>query len=252
MKRTSATIHLKLRTQKVLADGTNPIMICVQWNGRKEKSTGYSTTPRYWDAKNECIKKGYPNFAAINAHILEMKGKIMARKLEYEKNGEPYTASMLVEAISLSTDASGLDFLSISKKIITENKLTHSSAQNYTTTYNALKTFFGRDFIITELDSDTLIAFAQSLTLKHSTIKSYFARIKAVINYANAHSLTNMNIDKANEWFTKHIKPSYKHRALSEADMIRLKEYYWDKLDKSDIMNRRSKAFIMSLFMSMA
>jgi integrase len=250
MKRTSATIRLQLWKSKTLSDGTNPIVIVVRWNGeQKTKSTGYSVNQKNWDDKNESVKRGYPNYAAINAHILEMKNKVMAKKLEYEKNSEPYTASMLIEAISLNTDASGLDFLSISNKIITDNKLTHSSAQNYYTTYNALKTFFGRDFIITELDSDTLIAFAQSLTLKHSTIKSYFARIKAVLNYADTHNMATINIDKANEWLTKHIKPAYKHRALSEDDIIRLKVYYWDEMDKSDIMNRRSKAFIMSLFM---
>ena len=192
MKTNSATIHLKLRTTKVLSDGTSPIMICVQWNGRKEKSTGYSTTKRYWDDKNESVKRGFPNFAAINANILDLKNKVIARKLEYEKNNEPYSASMLIESLSLGTNAAGLDFLSISEKIISDNKLTHTSANNYTTAYNALKTFFGRDFIITELDSDTLIAFAKSLDLKHSTIKSYFARIKAVINYANAHKIATI------------------------------------------------------------
>ena len=249
MKTNSATIHLKLRTTKVLSDGTSPIMICVQWNGRKEKSTGYSTTKRYWDDKNESVKRGFPNFAAINANILDLKNKVMAKKLEYEKNNEPYSASMLIESLSLNVNASGLDFISISEKIITENKLTHSSAQNYYTTYNALKEYFNRDFLITELDSDTLISFAKSLELKHSTIKSYFARIKAVLNYANAHKIATVNIDKANEWLSKHIKPEYCHRALNQYDISKLKTYYWDELDKSDIMNRRSKAFIMSLFM---
>jgi len=250
MKTTSAVIKLQLWKSKTLSGGTNPIVIVVRWNGeQKTKSTGYSTTKRYWDDKNESVKKGYPNFAAINANILDLKNKVMAKKLEYEKNNEPYSASMLIESLSLNVNASGLDFLSISNKIITENKLTHSSAQNYYTTYNALKEYFNRDFLITELDSDTLISFAKSLDLKHSTIKSYFARIKAVLNYANAHKIATINIDKANEWLTKHIKPAYKHRALSEDDIIRLKVYYWDEMDKSDIMNRRSKAFIMSLFM---
>lgn len=250
MKTTSAVIKLQLWKSKTLSGGTNPIVIVVRWNGeQKTKSTGYSTTKRYWDDKNESVKKGYPNFAAINANILELKNKVIAKKLEYEKNNEPYSASMLIESISLNANASGLDFLSLSEKIISDNKLTYSSAQNYYTTYNALKEYFNRDFLITELDNDTLISFAKSLDLKHSTIKSYFARIKAVLNYANAHKIATVNIDKANEWLSKHIKPEYCHRALNQYDISKLKTYYWDELDKSDIMNRRSKAFVMSLFM---
>lgn len=67
MKVSIAVIKLVLRTNKVLADGTHPIMLRCSFNGMKERSTGYSCGIRYWDKKNECIKKGFPNFIVINA-----------------------------------------------------------------------------------------------------------------------------------------------------------------------------------------
>lgn len=57
MKVSIAVIKLVLRTNKVLADGSHPIMLRVSFNGMKERSSGYSCTLKYWDKKNECVKK---------------------------------------------------------------------------------------------------------------------------------------------------------------------------------------------------
>lgn len=54
MKVSIAVIKLVLRTNKVLADGTHPIMLRVSFNGMKERATGYSCSVRFWDKKNEC------------------------------------------------------------------------------------------------------------------------------------------------------------------------------------------------------
>ena len=69
MKVSIAVIKLILRTNKVLADGTHPIMLRVSFNGMKERATGYSCDIRHWDKRNECVKKGYPNFVLVNAEL---------------------------------------------------------------------------------------------------------------------------------------------------------------------------------------
>ena len=73
MKVSIAVIKLVLRTNKVLADGSHPIMLRVSFNGMKERSSGYSCTLKYWDKKNECVKRGYPNFVMVNAELKKMK-----------------------------------------------------------------------------------------------------------------------------------------------------------------------------------
>lgn len=55
MKVSIARIRLYLKVGKVLADGTSPIMLMCSYNGRKEVSTGYSCTLKYWDKKSELV-----------------------------------------------------------------------------------------------------------------------------------------------------------------------------------------------------
>ena len=62
MKVSIAVVKLVLRTNKTLADGTHPIMLRVSFNGMKERSCGYSCPEKFWDKKNEMVKRGFPNF----------------------------------------------------------------------------------------------------------------------------------------------------------------------------------------------
>ena len=78
MKTEKAKIKLIVRTNKLLADKTHPIMLRINWQGeRKEKSTGFSCNLINWATTDECLKiKGkdaLPNAATINAIILGLK-----------------------------------------------------------------------------------------------------------------------------------------------------------------------------------
>lgn len=46
----------------------------------KERSSGYSCVEKYWDKKNECVKKGYPNFVMVNAELKRIKDEAIARR----------------------------------------------------------------------------------------------------------------------------------------------------------------------------
>ena len=59
MKVEKATIKLVLRTNKVLSNGKHPIMIRVNWGGKRaEKSTGYSCRLSDWNEKKCALKEG--------------------------------------------------------------------------------------------------------------------------------------------------------------------------------------------------
>ena len=59
MKVEKATIKLVLRTNKVLSNGNHPIMIRVNWGGKRaEKSTGYSCKKAHWNEKTGLLKEG--------------------------------------------------------------------------------------------------------------------------------------------------------------------------------------------------
>ena len=51
-----ATIHLCQITSRSKSDGTYPIVLRVQYNGRAEKYTSVSVPISAWDSKNECVK----------------------------------------------------------------------------------------------------------------------------------------------------------------------------------------------------
>ena len=99
MKTSQATINFYLKTSKKLSDGSHPIMLRVCFKGFKDVSTHYSCTLRHWDKKNQCIKKGYPNFVIAN----------------YELNNESLIRSYIVEKeLRGSTVTGRLYFLFIS------------------------------------------------------------------------------------------------------------------------------------------
>lgn len=107
MKVTMARIRLYLKEGKTLSDGSNPIMLMVSFNGRKELSTGFSCVPRFFDKKGECVKKGYPNYAAINSAILKMKNDAISRRNEFERLGIKYTPKMVLEECRESLASNG-------------------------------------------------------------------------------------------------------------------------------------------------
>ena len=96
MKVSIAVIKLVLRTNKVLADGSHPIMLRVSFNGMKERSSGYSCTLKYWDKKNECVKRGYPNFVMVNAELRKMKDEAIARRDGFIARNEVYSPAMIL------------------------------------------------------------------------------------------------------------------------------------------------------------
>ena len=73
MKVSVAVVKLVLRTNKKLADGSHPIMLRCSFGGTKEVATGYSCIPKYWDKKNEMVKRGFSNYltkvSQVMAHL---------------------------------------------------------------------------------------------------------------------------------------------------------------------------------------
>ena len=102
MKTEKATIKLVLRTNKTLADGTHPIMLRVNWRGKRaEKSSGFSCKEDNWNTKSECLKiKGkdaIPNAEKINAIIEDEKHKAENVLSTLIMDGKPYTAQMIID-----------------------------------------------------------------------------------------------------------------------------------------------------------
>ena len=98
MKVQIARIRLYLKVGKKLSDGSSPIMLMCSFNNqRKEISTGYSCTIKYWDKRSECIKPSFgSNAHIINKHLRELKESIISKRDRYIANGDIYTPQILL------------------------------------------------------------------------------------------------------------------------------------------------------------
>lgn len=208
MKVSTATIRLMLRTSKVLADGTNPIYLRVNYNGMKEVSTGYSSIPRFWDKKNECIKKGYPNYQSINAVIQKMKSDAIERKNQFELKGIAYTPSMILEKdeIISADDFKGL----ISRYTVALSPTTKKvwkSFQNSILGYKKIDK-------IQEVTLEVVKGYAKHLEdsgMKVSTVKMTLSKLAALCKYA-----VEEGIIRDNPFKRFNINKKYKVTAKSE------------------------------------
>lgn len=192
-KVSSAVIKLVLRLDKVLSDGSNPIMLRCQFNGRKQVSTGCSCTVKYWDAKNEMVKKGYANAPVINAMINKMKQEAIDRRNEFELNGIPYTPEMVLrprEVLKIE-DRNTIENLieRYTVNLSFGTKKVWKSFLNSFKGYTSIKT-------INEVDVDLIKGYGKYLEkngMKESTIKMTISKLAALCRYAVEEGLISDN-----------------------------------------------------------
>ena len=251
MKVQSAVIKLVLWKSKTLADGTNPIVLCIRWNGQKIKSTGYSVLPNHWNEKTETVKKGCQNYAAINEFITKMKTDAINKKLEFERKQEPYTAEMLLEKKDLTP--TNKYFQQIYKQMVLDRKLDYKRALSLDTAYNSLCAFMEKkNILITEITDDILIQYTTQLStkIKTNTIVNYVNTLFAVFGYANENGIIDTFPNKARAFLKKHYKREIHHRSLTEQDIEKLRYHWQDKqMAGEDMFSIHSKGFSLTLFL---
>lgn len=152
MKVSIARIRLYLKTSKKLADGSSPIMLmCCFNNARKEISTSYSCTVKYWNKTEQCIKKGYPNYLQINKSIKKLKDDAILLRDEYEANGEAYTPSMILSPRKVLSAVTN-DLKTLIANYIAEKGIENKTIEKWWIVYRNVTKFYGREVIINEVD----------------------------------------------------------------------------------------------------
>ena len=186
MKVSIAVIKLVLRTNKVLADGSHPIMLRVSFNGMKEKSTGYSCLPKFWDKKNQCVKKGYPNFLTINAELKKQKDEAIAKRDKYIASDEVYTPAMILAKEEVKNvvrnDVKGLIEAYLGEKGVSPRVVT-----KWWSVYNSLMKFYGKQLLVNEINEAFCRKYAKWLKdngVSNGSIRTYLSIIGALCHYA--------------------------------------------------------------------
>ena len=234
MKTTTAVIKLVLRTNKKLASGLYPITLCVQFYGRKDKSTGYAVPEAAWDGKNECVKKSYPNASQINKVITDYKNSVINRKLQYEMQGQPYTAAMLIQDVQDRQDnncANNRVFKDILKNYIEEKGIKRNTIKIFKQVYNALSLYLkNENFIIDELTEANVKKFAKYLQDKQcadATIRTYLSKVAAIYNYAIDCNIVELNTYPFRRFKYNNIyAKSVHHQALTKEQFQAFEAYF--------------------------
>ena len=185
MKVSIAVIKLVLRTNKVLSDGTHPIMLRVSFNGMKERSSGYSCTEKYWDKRNECVKKGYPNFVMLNHELKKLKDEAIRKRDNYIALGEVYSPSMILSRDDVR-DAVTNDFKGLIQRYIDEKGLEAKTIEKWWIVYRSVKRYIGREILINEINEAFCRKYCRWLEdndLKSGSIRSYMGKVVALLHY---------------------------------------------------------------------
>lgn len=262
-KVSSAVIKLVLRLDKVLSDGSNPIMLRCQFNGRKQVSTGCSCTVRYWDAKNQMVKKGYPNAPIINAMINKMKKEAIDRRDEFELNGIPYTPEMVLKKKQvLTVDSKNRVSILIDRYT---SSLSPTTCKVWKSFWNSFKDYVGNDNItINEIDLELIKGYARHLEkreLKSGTILMMVSKLNAICKFAIEDGIISSN--PFNRWnFCKKYKADANMLYVDISSMEVLKEMLLERLiirngetysyidgGLKDFVDRRSDLFVLAFYL---
>lgn len=194
MKVSIAVIKLVLRMNKVLSDGSHPIMLRVSFNGMKERSSGYSCVEKYWDKKNECVKKGYPNFVMVNAELKRIKDEAIARRDGFIARNEVYSPAMILAKDEVRNAVTN-DFKGLIQRYIDEKGLESKTIEKWNIVKRSVIKFIGRDILVNEIDEGFCRRYCRWLEgngLKSGSIKSYMGKIVALLHYAVAKGLIDV------------------------------------------------------------
>lgn len=259
-KTTSAIIKLVLRTNKTLSNGMHPIMLRVQYFGRKEASTGCACNKSDWDAVHEVIKnRKYPNQAQINKIITEMKQNVVNLKLDFEINKTPYTAEKLLkEGIEEKIHGNTLDiYVFINKHMAGLDK--YNTRKTYDLMLCLLKKYSGKTTLLfTEVTPDFCEDFGKYLKndkkMSDGSILTIFAKLSAIFNFAIDKDIIQPQFFPFRKFKYFHVyKKGNRKLAITNKQMFAIHGYY-DKLTNSgsnvaDLEKRNTAAHAMAIYL---
>lgn len=266
MKVEKATIKLVLRTNKVLSNGNHPIMIRVNWGGKRaEKSTGYSCKKSQWNDNTSFLKEGkgaIDNAKQINIVLAQKIKNAESIRNDFVLRGEPYSALEIINRLDeINPSSKPIYELQDFKKVYQVKKhlrletigSINTTVMNFTRFMNKKKIF------LTEITKTDVESFGRWLTnegKKTNTVITTLRNLSALFSYAveigaiKESPFTNFKIG------TKYRQESHKQPISIES--IELFKYYWmyymttlggDKRIYKEAMTISSKLFAMNVFL---
>lgn len=256
MKTTSAIIKLTLWTSKTLKDNTHPIMLTIRFKGQSLISSHVSCLPKDWSEKNQCLKKNYPNSAAINSMLLDLLNRANAIRTELDASGVDYNHFTIADRLrNASSDKSKpKTFKEIMVDMSETRSLRASSAQTYNNAYVSMARFLNnQDFIPSDITDDVIKRWASAITVSTNTKIIYLEKISTILHYAELIGIVFKFPHIGIDYIKKHNKRTVKHRSLKEHEVIALRDYYQNNYQDNleGMLKRTSKQFALGFWLSM-
>lgn len=221
MKVSAATINYYLKTSKLLSDGTHPIMLRVCFNGYKDVSSHYSCSVRYWDKKNQQIKKGYPNYNIINYELNKRKRQLIEKRDRYILNGISYTPSKLLSDDDVINKKSK-KVKDLIDSYLSDMEFRPSTKEGWKHISSLLTDFSSSELVIDDIDLGFCKRFGKWLKVERGmvdgSIRTKLGQVGCIFRYASSLGLVDMRDYPFNDWDYSHMygkshKPIYIHSA---------------------------------------
>ena len=245
MKVKSAVIKFKLMENKPCINGTYPIYLIVQFNGRAVYSTGLRCSVENWNG-------GKCRDVQLSVKLNNLKSKVENYKARLELEGELYTCSSLLDVLKrddVLRDKSRMTYIKVLEYIISERSPSVKTEANMRYAYNVLCKFIGRNnFTVIDIDESLLRRWIKSVKVwKALSIKSVLSRICDVWN-----TFIRLGGDRSLYLFDRIKISSYNSKvsvdALSECQMDAVEKYFMS-LDVYRIEDRNSVEFALCCYL---
>ena len=247
MKVKRAIIRFKLMESKPCINGTYPIYLIVQYNGRAVYSTGERCSVKDWNG-------GDVSDGKLSVKLINLKSKVESYRMRLELDGIPYTCSSLLEVLrrdDVLRDRSRALYSDVMEGILSKRQSAPKTCQSHRYAYRVMSRFMGREnFMVMDLSEAVLRRWIRSVEgiWKPLSIKSVLARVldvwKSFISDGGDASLYPFNSIRVSSFKSEKVKQ------IMNVEQVRaLREYYINKVfTENGIMDRNSECFALTCY----
>ncbi len=255
MKTSSAVIKLVLWTSKTLKDGTNPIMLCIRYNGQSLISAHVSCRPKDWNERQQCLKKTFPNAAGINNLLNDMLNRAIKIKIKLEQDGIDYNHKTIAELFKGGeTQASRpTTFYDIMQDMFDKRSLAVNSRGIYHTAYLSISRFLNNpNFLPSDINDQNIKDWAAHCSNKccTNTMLNYLYKISTTLTYASKIGVAFKMPVEGLDYIHSHYKIKVEHRNIDAQDILKMELYFEREYGVNEsLLQRTSRQFVLAFFL---
>lgn len=226
----NATVNIVCYKWKELANGENPLMVCVCKGGkRKYKSLGISINPRFWDFEKNKPKRNCPNKEKIENFIADKIKDYSSQIIEYQTEQKEFTATKLVDKVNSFVVKCTVSEL-LNKEI---ERLRSEGRLKYASTYKELKTSlidFNKhlDIFFSDIDVDWLKKYEAHLRAKNlgdNSIGVRFRTLRALYNKAVSENVVKIEYYPFRIYKVSKLHKETVKRSIQKTDITAIINY---------------------------